>query len=75
MHAETIKEIERALTYHSNYNGDTTDRYLAIMDRLAGCYSGSKSQKVSKLLDDYYKAVGVESLSEAIARLKKIRGE
>ena len=42
------------------------------MDRLAAGYSGSLSQKLCKLLDDYFKAVGVLNLDEAMIRLREI---
>ncbi len=72
MNTTTIKEIERAITYHISYDGGTTGRYLKIMDRLAAGYSGSLSQKICSLLDNYFKAVGVDGLDEAIDRLRKI---
>lgn len=76
---DTIQRIEKALTLHLNYRmrldakgiNEPKPRgsYLNTMDMLAWHYSGSKSQKVSKLLDEYYKAVNVVDLDAAIERL------
>ena len=71
----TIKEIERALPYHINYNGGTTGNYLKIMDSISYGYTGAPAQKVCALLEDYYMAVGVGSLNEAIDRLKRLNLE
>ena len=68
----TIKEIEKALRLHINYKGISSGgEYLRIMDRLACCYSGAPAQKVSKLLDDYFKEVNVSNLNESLERLRK----
>lgn len=75
MTKQIIEEIEEAIPYHINYSGNLSSNYLKIMDRLAWGYSGSKAEKVSKLLGAYYKAVGVENLNGAIKRLKRIRGD
>jgi hypothetical protein len=65
--------IEQALRLHIDYKGiPSNGKYLEIMDRLAAGYSGSLSQKVSRLLADYYQKVGVSNLDEAINRLHKI---
>jgi hypothetical protein len=65
-------EIEKALRLHINYVGKSSNgKYLNIMDWLASGYTGSKGQKVSKLLNDYYKLVGVSNLEEALDRLRK----
>jgi len=66
---ETIKKIDEAMKMHIDYNGNCSDRYLKIMDRLAINYKGAPGIRVSKLCDDYYKAVGVSSLKEALNRL------
>ena len=67
----TITEIEKALKLHINYKGISSGgKYLKIMDRLAFHYSGAKGQKVSKLLEDYYKVVNVSNLEEALQRLR-----
>ena len=67
------QEIETALRLHMNYTGKPSNgKYLAIMDRQAFNYSGPRAMKVSKLLDDYYKVVGVSNLEEALNRLWKI---
>ena len=42
------------------------------MDEVAFSYSGVPGIKVSKLLNDYYKKVGVTNLNEALSRLRKI---
>lgn len=74
MHESTIKEIERALPHHINYEGiPSNGKYLEILDRVACNYSGEKSEKISKLLDNYFIAVGVSNLDEAFERLKKIK--
>lgn len=70
MHKNTINEIETALRLHCNYNGNFSGGYLEIMDRLAAGFSGSKSQKVCKLLDLYFREVNVLSLDEALERLR-----
>ena len=67
------EEIERGLRLHIDYVGKTnTYHYLKIMDQQALQYSGPPAIKVSKLLDDYFEAVGVSNLDEALRRLKKI---
>lgn len=66
-----LQQIEKALTLHSDYEGTPgKGNYLKKMDLLAANYTGSLSQKVSKLLDDYYNHVGVKNLDEALERLK-----
>ena len=73
MHIHTKNKIEEALRLHINYMGKPSNgRYLKIMDQQALQYSGPPAIKVSKLLDDYYKAVGVSNLDEALSRLRKI---
>lgn len=73
MHKTRIENVENALRLHINYLGKPSNgRYLKAMDELAVGYSGSLSQKVSKLLDDYYKEVGVLNLDEALLRLREI---
>lgn len=68
-----IPEIEQALRLHINYVGKSSNgKYLEIMNREAFSYSGAPGIKVSKLLDDYYKKVGVTNLDEALNRLRKI---
>ena len=68
-----IPKIEEALRLHINYVGKPSGgKYLKIMDREASVYSGAPGIKVSKLLDDYYKKVGVTNLDEALSRLRKI---
>ena len=68
-----IPKIEEALRLHINYVGKSSSgKYLKIMDREASRYSGAPGIKVSKLLDDYYKKVGVTNLDEALSRLRKI---
>ena len=73
MHNSKIIEIDKALKLQINYNGKSSGgRYLKRMDILVCCYQGAPGIKVSKLLDDYYKAVGVANLDEAMQRLKKL---
>jgi len=68
-----IPKIEEALRLHINYVGKSSNgKYLKIMDREAFSYSGAPGIKVSKLLNDYYKKVGVTNLDEALSRLRKI---
>lgn len=70
-----ITEIEKALRLHINYIGKPSNgKYLKIMDREAYSYSGSPAIKVSKLLNDYFKKVGVTNLDEALNRLRNIDG-
>ena len=75
MNDGTIKRIEEAIPYHINYTGNLTGQYLKRMNILAIGYSGSKSEKISSLLNIYYKVVGVSSLGEAITRLKRLNNE
>lgn len=75
MHKTTIDKIEKALRAHTNYKGKKSfccGSYLNIMDRLAYSYPGTLSEKVSNLLDDYFKKVNVSNLSEAFERLEKM---
>ena len=77
MQKKTIEDVENALRLHVNYKGKSKftsyyGRYLQKIDLLAANYQGSLSQKVCKLLDDYFKAVGVLNLDEAMIRLRKI---
>lgn len=68
-----IERIEEALRLHINYKGiPSSGRYLAIMDSMTYSYSGAPGIKVSKLLNDYYKKVGVSNLDEALQRLREI---
>jgi len=68
-----IKKVEEALRLHINYKGiPSNGKYLEKMDNLAWCYSGAPAIKVSKLCNDYYQAVGVKNLDEALTRLRKI---
>lgn len=68
-----IERIEEALRLHINYKGiPSNGRYLTIMDSMTYSYSGAPGIKVSKLLDDYYKKVGVSNLDEALQRLREI---
>ena len=68
-----IPKIEEALRLHINYVGNSSGgKYLKIMDRQSFGYSGAPGIAVSKLLDDYYKEVGVTNLNEALSRLRKI---
>lgn len=68
-----VLEVEKALRLHINYKGISSNgKYLEIMDRLAWCYSGSPAEKVSRLCNEYFKAVGVTNLDEALERLRKI---
>ena len=66
-----VKQIEEALKLHTDYKGKPSNgNYLKKMDVLAMNYKGSLSQKVSGLLNDYYRHVGVKNLDEALKRLK-----
>jgi len=79
--SQTIELIEKALVHHTNYTGSRKkeylhfsksrggNEYLSIMDTLSRAYSGSPSEKVSKLLSVYYKEVNVTNLSEALLRI------
>ena len=42
------------------------------MDSLAYGYSGAPAEKISSLLNDYFVAVNVKNLSEAITRLQNM---
>lgn len=74
-----IEEIEEALKLHSSYSGNYSggvgprgSKYLTRMDQLAWNYTGAPGIRLSKLLDDYYKAVGVSNLEEAFKRLREL---
>ena len=67
-----INKIEQALRLHIDYKGKPSNgEYLEIMDKEAILYSGSLGEKVSKLLNDYYKKVNVSNLDEALEILRK----
>jgi aminoglycoside phosphotransferase len=73
MTKDTILKIDETLRLHINYKGVSSDgKYLLVMDKLAAGYSGSKGEKVSALLDDYFKEVGVKNLNEALQRLHRL---
>ena len=67
-----IKLVEEALQHHLNYNNPNrvNGKYLRMMDSLSFNYTGAPAQKISGLLDDYFKEVQVQNLSEAIIRLQ-----
>ena len=67
-----LQAIENALRLHINYRGISSNgEYLRVMDSLAAWgYSGSLSKKLSNMLNDYYKQVGVEDLGSALERLR-----
>lgn len=68
-----IQKIEKALRLHINYKGvPSNGKYLEIMDSMTYPYSGAPAIKVSKLLNDYFKKIGVSNLDEALKRLRKI---
>jgi len=73
---DTIEQIEKALPRHVSYPG-TRDKgsYLEIMDKLVFNYTGAMAIRISKLLDDYFKTVGVNNLTEALERIYKRRKE
>ena len=68
----TIKLIEEALQHHLNYNkpNRVNSKYLRMMESLSFNYTGAPAQKIFGLLDDYFKEVQVQNLSEAIIRLQ-----
>lgn len=72
LNSVTISAVEKALRMHIDYAGVSGGKYLEKMDALAFNYKGSKSQKVSGLLNDYYLSVGVSNLKEALERLRKL---
>jgi len=70
-----IDEIERALKLHINYKNKSSGGkylYLKTMDSLTYNYTGAPGIRVSKLLDDYFIAVGVLNLDEALERLRNL---
>lgn len=68
-----IQRIEEALRLHVNYKGISSNgKYLDMMDSMAYNYSGAPAIRLSKMLDDYYKKVGVSNLDEALQRLREI---
>ena len=73
MNKETIARIEVALKHHKDYNNNHSifSKYFDILDPLAAIYEGAISEKISKLLDDYFINVGVDNLQEALNRLRK----
>ena len=72
MTPETIKEIDETLKLHSLYSGTYTKKYLKRMDALAINESGAPGLRLSKLLNKYYKAIGVENIQEAFDRLRSL---
>lgn len=73
MNSLIIAQIDRALKLRRDYKGiPNRGEYLQIMDRLAYGYRGAPAQKVSSLLDDYFKEVGVSNLKEALQRLRNL---
>lgn len=68
-----IQRVEEALRLHLNYRGVSSQgKYITMMDSMSHNYSGAPGIRVSKLLDDYYKKVGVSNLDEALERLRQI---
>jgi hypothetical protein len=68
-----VKEIDRILKLHINYEGKSSGgRYLKEMDELTYNYSGPPGIRLSNMLDDYFKVVGVKNLDEAFDRLRKL---
>ena len=69
-----IEAIESALRLHFDYRGISSNgRYLKEMDALASWgYNGSLSQKLSNMLNDYYKQIGVNDLNSALDRLRRM---
>ena len=67
-----IREIEKALRLHSQYDSNYSRgrAYLDAMDSLSYNYSGAPGIRLSKMLDDYYEVVGVKNLDEALQRLR-----
>lgn len=75
MNNNKVKRIDEVLKLHSSYSGNYGNgtRYLDAMDQLAWHYpSGAKAIRLSMMLDDYYKEVGVSNLEEAFNRLRKL---
>ena len=69
-----VKEIDKALKLHSqyDYNYSRGNAYLRAMDILSYNYEGAPGVRLSKMLKDYYKTVGVSNLTEAFDRLRKL---
>jgi hypothetical protein len=72
MTKDKIEKIDKALKLHSSYDNNYSrgTKYLDEMDILAYNYTGAPGIRLSKMLDDYYVAVGVKNLNEAFERLK-----
>ena len=63
--------MKKLLQHHLNYNNPNrvNGKYLRMMESLSFNYTGAPAQKISGLLDDYFKEVQVQNLAEAIVRL------
>ncbi len=67
-----VSQVEDALTYHINYGKHASETYLKKMDMLAFGEKGpTQSEKLSQLLNKYYKQANVKNLTEAIKNLKE----
>ena len=74
MRETLIQEIDHALKFHSGYENfyGNGDKYLRTMDALAAHYpQNARGMRLSAMLDDYFKAVGVANLDEAFDRLRE----
>jgi len=73
----TITEIERCLRLHSGYKGDFSKDFSSCSCHLGKRFYPNHPCGIgwSRLLNDYYQAVGVSNLDAAFARLHRIDSE
>lgn len=85
MTKNTIEYIDKALTHHSNYTGNLQQsledvpkldnrhsKYLSVVEFLSVGYKGALGIKVNSLMEDYFKEVKVNNLTEAVERVRLI---
>lgn len=85
---EEITNIEKALTYHSNYDGkqlsltgvplmpycsNYSTSYLRVLGYISLNNTGTPSERLNKTLNEYFKIVNVSNLKEALQRIKEIQ--
>ena len=79
MNTQTIEAIQKAIRHHTNFpnkKSQVSGYYLETMDRIALGYSGrTPSERLSNVLSEYYKTIGVKNLSEAINYIVKLESK
>jgi len=70
LNTQSIEIINEAIRHHTDFPSNSHKRqgyYLSTMDMIALAYNGTTaSERLSNTLKEYYKAIGVNNLSEAI---------